>query len=72
MLRSPKHDAGPYGAGWAYADGNTLYDFAASAALIQNAKICVGDNYAGYGFVSNRVFETLANGGFPAPDRTGN
>lgn len=65
LLRGLPYNVGIYGRGWAFADGETLYDFAAAAALIRAAKIVVGDNqYNGYGFVSNRVFETLAHGGF--------
>lgn len=65
FLRGLEYNVGIYGRGWAFSDGETLYDFAAGASLIKNAKIVIGDNqYDGYGFVSNRVFETLAHGGF--------
>lgn len=58
---------GIYGHGWQYGKGETLYKFDESAALVKNAKIVIGDNQWGagaHGFVSNRLFETLANGGF--------
>lgn len=57
---------GVYGWGWQYGKGETLYKFAESAALVKNAKIVIGDNQYpdSHGFVSNRLFETLANGGF--------
>lgn len=58
-------NAGLFGAGWAQAQGETLYDFAAGAALYRSSKIAIGDNqYAARGFVSNRLFEALANGAF--------
>ena len=56
-----------YGSGWPqqYSAGNTTYDFSASAAVMKAAKIVVGDNQfpQDYGFVSNRVFDTLAADG---------
>ena len=56
---------GLYGIGWTDSQGDTLYDFATGAALYRNAKIAIGDNqYAARGFVSNRLFEALANGAF--------
>lgn len=66
MLRSiDRVDVGLYGRGWQWGNGDSTYQFALSAALCKNAKICVGDNqYGKRGFVSNRVFETLAAGGF--------
>lgn len=62
---------GIYGYGWQYAAGETLYQFEQSAALVKNAKIVIGDNQytEAYGFVSNRLIETLANGGFLAHQR---
>ena len=65
-LRSMKGiDVGLYGRSWQWGNGDTTYQFAPSAALCQNAKICIGDNqYGQRGFVSNRIFETLAAGGF--------
>lgn len=65
MLRELPCDVGLYGTGWPNASGQTLYDFTTGAALYRNAKIAIGDNqYNGYGFVSNRMFEALANGAF--------
>lgn len=66
MLRSlDRVDVGLYGRGWQWGNGDSTYQFALSAALCRNATICVGDNqYGKRGFVSNRVFETLAAGGF--------
>jgi hypothetical protein len=66
MLRGiDRVDVGLYGRGWQWGNGDSTYQFALSAALCQNAKICIGDNqYGKRGFVSNRVFETLAAGGF--------
>ncbi len=47
------------------ATGNTHYDFAARKALNQAATIVVGDTYPNAeGYVSNRVFQTLADGAF--------
>lgn len=65
VLKSLACNVGIYGQGWSFQpDGNTLYDFAAGAALYDQAKMAIGDSrYAGYGFVSNRVFEALGNGG---------
>jgi glycosyltransferase involved in cell wall biosynthesis len=66
ILRSmPGVDVGLYGRNWKYGHGDTTYQFAMSAALCRNAKIVIGDNqYGKRGFVSNRIFETLASGGF--------
>lgn len=65
VLREITPNVGLYGYGWEVASGQTFYDFAAGAALYRNAKISVGDNqYADRGFVSNRLFEALANGSF--------
>lgn len=65
-LKATPYDVGLYGYGWPDASGNTLYYFAAGAALYRSAKIAIGDNQYpdDYGFVSNRVFEALANGAF--------
>lgn len=56
-----------YGSGWPkqYSAGNTTYDFAGSAAVMKAAKLVIGDNQFphDYGFVSNRVFDTLAADG---------
>lgn len=66
-LKGLPYDVGLYGYGWnELTDGFTLYDFAVGAALYRNSKAAIGDNqYPGErGFVSNRVFEALANGAF--------
>jgi hypothetical protein len=59
-----------YGSGWNWSKdivsaGNTTYDFAQSAAVMKAAKLIIGDNQFpdDYGFVSNRVFDTLAADG---------
>lgn len=59
-------NVGLYGTGWRMPNGNTTYNFAAGAALYRNAKIALGDNQypEQRGFVSNRIFEALANGAF--------
>mgnify|MGYP000947893968 CR=1 FL=1 len=59
-------NVGLYGTGWRVPNGNTTYNFAAGAALYRKAKIALGDNqYPDQrGFVSNRIFEALANGAF--------
>jgi spore maturation protein CgeB len=69
-LRNTRHpntrpvNLGVYG-NCAYADGNTHYNFSAQASLYQKAKIVVGDTFpGGEGFVSNRLFQVLGNGGF--------
>lgn len=56
---------GLYGDFWQDAQGRTLYDFEFSGALNKNAKIAVGSNEFpdDYGFISNRLFETMAAGG---------
>jgi len=56
---------GLYGDYWQDAQGRTLYDFEFSNALNRNAKLAIGSNEFpdDYGFVSNRVFETMAAGG---------
>lgn len=66
LLKSLPYDVGLYGYGWPQSSGNTLYDFTAGAALYRSAKIAIGDNQYphDYGFVSNRLFESLANGAF--------
>jgi hypothetical protein len=47
------------------AIGNTHYNFAAQTALNRNAKIVIGDTFPNtVGFVSNRMFQVLAAGGF--------
>lgn len=59
-------DVGLYGGGWKHANGITTYDFATGAALYRNSRIAIGDNQYPdeRGFVSNRLFEALANGAF--------
>jgi glycosyltransferase involved in cell wall biosynthesis len=66
VLRLLPYRVGLFGSGWQQSDGNTLYDYATSHALMAKAKICIGDNQFkdGSAFVSNRVFETLHAGGF--------
>lgn len=57
------------GTGWvnypAHNGGNTTYDFELSNAIRRRAKIEVGDNQwlTDTGFVSNRMFDSLAAGG---------
>lgn len=65
VLYSLPFNVGIYGSGWQRTNGNTTYDFARSAALYKNAKLIVANNewQDDYGFVSNRVFDTLAAGG---------
>jgi len=64
-LRQISPNTGLYGIGWPLANGNTLYQFEQGAALYRNCKIAIGDNmYGDKGFVSNRLFEALANGAF--------
>lgn len=59
--------AGIHGFGWpdGVADGFTLYDFREGCRLLRGAQVAVGDQQwpdeAGY--VSNRLFQTLAAGG---------
>lgn len=66
FLRTLPYSVGLYGYGWKHGDGNTTYLFEHSAALCRNAKIVIGDNQypSETGFVSNRLFETLAHGAF--------
>lgn len=66
-LKSLPYNVGLYGSGWGVmGNGQTLYDFAQSQALIHNAKINIGDNQYndGSAFCSNRLFEVLYAGGF--------
>lgn len=57
-------DVGLYG-NHSMATGNTHYDFSAQGALYANAKVTIGDTFPDtVGFVSNRVFQALANGSF--------
>lgn len=65
VLHTLSPNVGMYGWGWHNTSGNTFYDFAKGAALYRNCKIAIGDNqYGDKGFVSNRLFEALANGAF--------
>lgn len=65
VLRELGDNVGIYGHGWRRASGNTFYNFAAGAALYRACDIAIGDNQWGdKGFVSNRLFEALANGAF--------
>lgn len=67
ILRSiPSISLGLYGSGHQVPAANTTYDFPASAALIRRAKIVVSDNQYrdDIGFVSDRIFNTMAQGGF--------
>lgn len=61
-------NVGIYGRGWPglMARGDTTYNFPAGCALYRASKIAIGDNQYpdDYGFVSNRLFEALANGAF--------
>lgn len=64
-LRYLRAATGLYGFGWDEPSGTSFYDFAKGAALYRNCKIAIGDNmYGDRGFVSNRLFEALANGAF--------
>lgn len=66
-LKGQPYDVGLYGYGWGdLTDGFTLYDFTTGAALYRTAQVAIGDNQYPdeTGFVSNRVFEALANGAF--------
>lgn len=69
FLRSLKLDVGIYGS-WDKSirpDGQNLYDFNSGAALYKNCKIAIGDNQWGsgaVGFVSNRLFQSMAAGAF--------
>lgn len=65
VLRELTPNVGLYGWGWDQPSGNSFYDFAQGAALYRRCKIAIGDNqYGDKGFVSNRLFEALANGAF--------
>lgn len=59
-------NVGLYGRGWRWSYGDTTYKFYEGAAIYRNAKIAIGDNQypSERGFVSNRIFEALANGVF--------
>lgn len=67
VLRGLDCTVGIYGywPGWVRAQGSTLYDFSSGAALCANSKIVLGDSQwpDATGFVSNRLFQTMAAGG---------
>lgn len=67
VLKATGHDIGIYGMGWpdGMASGENLYDFRAGCRLLRAAKVAVGDQQWGdqKGYVSNRLFQTLAAGG---------
>jgi hypothetical protein len=66
-IRDAGFALGPYGKGWPWfwARGGTLYDFRKGCRLIQAAKIVLSDSQwpNADGFVSNRLFQSLAAGG---------
>lgn len=65
VLRELGANLGLYGYGWKAPTGTSFYDFARGAALYRACDIAIGDNQWGdKGFVSNRLFEALANGAF--------
>lgn len=65
VLRQLGVDVGLYGFGWQRASGNTFYQFDTGASLYRGCKVAIGDNqWQGKGFVSNRLFEALANDAF--------
>lgn len=64
-LDDGKTSVGFYGSGWPVSQGDTLYDFATSEAVLQLATLAIGDNQFpdAKGFVSNRFIQTLGAGG---------
>lgn len=61
--RGKGYNVGLYGKGWIAGNGDCLYDFARGAALYERCKLAIGDSqFADRGFVSNRLFEAIANG----------
>lgn len=66
-LQASGHDVGIYGMGWpdGMASGENLYDFREGCRLLRAAKVAVGDQQWAdqKGYVSNRLFQTLAAGG---------
>lgn len=58
---------GIYGSGWpqGWTSGETLYDFREGCKLLRAAKVAIGDQQwpDEEGYVSNRLFQTLAAGG---------
>lgn len=67
LLSELPYSVGIYGQGWGGLEaGNTYYQFDVTHALIQNAKIVIGDMQFpdAEAYVSNRFFNTLYAGGF--------
>ena len=66
VLMTLPYSVGIYGRGWKGGNGECTYNFPASTAIYQQAKIAIGDNQYpdDVGFVSNRIFEALASGVF--------
>ena len=66
-LRRNRIRLGLYGKGWPsfWAGGSTLYDFRNGCRLLRAAKVVLGDSLWPRvdGFVSNRLFQSLAAGG---------
>lgn len=59
-------DLALYGSGWPndWAKGQTMYNFIEGCKIYRGARISIGDSqWPDTGFVSNRVFQTLAAGG---------
>lgn len=67
LLRGLECKVGIYGywPNWVKSNGSTLYDFTTGAELCKKAKIIIGDSQwpNATGFVSNRLFQTMAAGG---------
>ena len=64
-LKSLPHNVKIWGYGYpdGVTEGSTLYDFNKTGDIVRGAKIVIGDNQFGDdGFVSNRLFESLAAG----------
>jgi len=66
-LMATGKSVGIYGMGWpeGMGDGENLYDFREGCRLLRAAKVAVGDQQWAdqEGYVSNRLFQTLAAGG---------
>lgn len=69
-LRALPYKTAIWGSSWpqSMANGDTLYNFYQNGELLRQTKIVVGDSQHynsqdGLGFVSNRLFDTLAAGG---------
>jgi len=66
FLLSLPHKTALYGNNWqGQAHGDTTYDFKRGRDILNRARVVIGDGqYAdAYGFVSNRLFQSLAAGG---------